>query len=995
MILTGNLFADITGYVFNDKNINSVHDFDSEYKISDIEIDVYNSDNDLIQTVVTDINGEFNINIDEGTSVRLHIITNDIFEISSNFNGSSSGIQFITSPAKVLFPLTNKNEYCGSSPKLTTSCFVTGDPINGSDEIKNSDSLVIWDYFLEGQPKTDSRVQMPNILSIAKEIGSTWGVAYQKSSKTIFTSSVLKRHAGLGPMGLSGIYSININDIDNPTVSNFIDLSTIGIDVGSVVRNDGDLSLDGNADKDIIDPNVAKEIGLKGIGDIEVSVDNKSLYFINLFDKTLYQLDIGLDANIPTTSNISKFKIENPGCSNNEYIPWATKTNNTDVYVGVTCTAKTSQDSNDLKSYILKLDQDLGTFNSILEIPLNYKRTKVVAVDAFPTNDADWNPWFDDELFLAPLKGQLLAYPIPLLTDIEIDEKGNFILGIMDAFGLKTAYGQFIYKNEAEKTDITWGLTAGDILKACNDSGNLVLESNAGCGSDVTLGKDTASGIDNGEFFYQDDYTVHSETAIGSLALLPESNEVITTVYDPFDFDSGGVKALDLTTGESLRNFELYNSESIGNFGKGVGLGDIELICEEPPIEIGNLVWCDDNVNGIQDANEKGIEGVEVLLICQETGEVIGKTETNIIGNYVFGGESNLNILDNKMLEKGKSYTLKINLDDPFLNGKVPTLKNTIDDVIDSDGMLMDNMSVITLSTTEKVSDQNYDFGFFEYQEIGNYVWYDKDRNGDQDKEERVIPDVTVSLICKESKEIISQTVTDKNGEYYFDSYDGLVPNKDYKICLDYDSDYTTGNLSGLGLTIQNTTDDAADSDAMSVEGQNCIMYNAEKGVNDYTLDTGFIMKASEFDLTKIQHILDGNAKDLNRLVNEAAEWREKDRGKSCSIRKRQSIRTLVKKAEELYENAWNIAWVNLQGVDYVFEDKSIPFFCENVNNSKDLAYAIDTAKQIREIVYNLSGGTCALNNSRANTLYERSSKVNRSIIDSLKSYPVETVDCK
>src|SRR5690606_38739195 len=51
--------------------------------------------------------------------------------------------------------------------------------------------------------------------------------------------------------------------------------------------------------------------------------------------------------------------------------------------------------------------------------------------------------------------------------------------------------------------------------------------------------------------------------------------------------------------------------------------------------------------------------------------------------------------------------------------------------------------------------------------QIGNYVWFDADRDGEQDADEIAVPGATVRLLDTEGNELAS-TTTDENGEYYF-----------------------------------------------------------------------------------------------------------------------------------------------------------------------------------------------------------------------------------
>lgn len=56
---------------------------------------------------------------------------------------------------------------------------------------------------------------------------------------------------------------------------------------------------------------------------------------------------------------------------------------------------------------------------------------------------------------------------------------------------------------------------------------------------------------------------------------------------------------------------------------KANGLGDLELAGDEPDVEIGNRVWKDLNKNGIQDAHEPSIPGMQIGLFEIGNGSLL------------------------------------------------------------------------------------------------------------------------------------------------------------------------------------------------------------------------------------------------------------------------------------------------------------------------------------------------------------------------------------
>jgi len=54
------------------------------------------------------------------------------------------------------------------------------------------------------------------------------------------------------------------------------------------------------------------------------------------------------------------------------------------------------------------------------------------------------------------------------------------------------------------------------------------------------------------------------------------------------------------------------------------------------PEGFGDLVWLDSDMDGIQDAGEPGIPGINVNLLNGNTGVIIGNQITDASGNYLF-----------------------------------------------------------------------------------------------------------------------------------------------------------------------------------------------------------------------------------------------------------------------------------------------------------------------------------------------------------------------
>ncbi len=155
---------------------------------------------------------------------------------------------------------------------------------------------------------------------------------------------------------------------------------------------------------------------------------------------------------------------------------------------------------------------------------------------------------------------------------------------------------------------------SGDILIASmNSDGTATLEDNGEIDGDGGESNND-EGPGGGEFFYLDRWQnsngdiYHEEIVQGGTAYLAGSDSVPFISFDPSDgtANSGGIKFFNNSDGTSSDSKILYDEDDDGSQGKSAGLGDLELLTDPAPVEIGNRVWLDSDRDGIQDANESG-----------------------------------------------------------------------------------------------------------------------------------------------------------------------------------------------------------------------------------------------------------------------------------------------------------------------------------------------------------------------------------------------------
>jgi SdrD B-like domain len=231
------------------------------------------------------------------------------------------------------------------------------------------------------------------------------------------------------------------------------------------------------------------------------------------------------------------------------------------------------------------------------------------------------------------------------------------------------------------------------------------------------------------------------------------------------------------------------------------------------PVSIGNYVWNDLNINGVQDLTEQGIPGASVTLNgTKGDGTVIAPItiQTDSNGAYLFSN-----------LAPG-TYTVSFTTPVGYPS---PSPSNVGNDAKDSDP-INGQTSPITLQSGG--SDLTIDAGFYLPASIGNFVWDDKNANGIQDAGEPGIAGVTVTLT---SGTTTVTTTTDANGAY---SFINLVPGT-YSVSF-------TNPLNYEPSFVNVGSNDEVDSDGPLVN--NIVIV---PGTNNQTIDAGFI--ATDCDL--------------------------------------------------------------------------------------------------------------------------------------------------
>ena len=564
----------IKGSVYEDYNRNGIRET-GEAGIPQLFVRAYAINNQLVSQAITDVYGGYALtNLTDQQVYRVELHKSADYQYSVMSAAGSQDIRFIASPVCDLdFGLMAAQPKCSpAQAQLYTTCFVK----SGGDDTAPT---------LVGMPFNFKQTTMPSKLAMQNQTGSVWGLAWNKATQQLYASAFVKYGAALGSAGTGGIY---VTHPESQITGLWMDLNAAGIQCGNVSSNDP------------LDCSYSDGVGKIGLGDMDISDDDRLLFVTNLYHRSLLMIP----TDHPDASNIIEVQIPDPGCAGDDYVVGAVEYHDGLVYLGVTCTAESSRNKSDFYFHIYSFNPISKVFNIV-----------------FSTS-------FAREYWL---KNPATERPVSQwLTSLSFVNDDFMVMGITDRTG--HTYCDPIYPLTGE---------FGDILMLYRNGNVWSLEHKGVAGARTGNGVNHFEGPGNGEFFGDDYWVVgpslHPEISFGSVVILPGTEEVVSTCYDPiYESFSGGFHKYSTLNGKRLSSIQLYNKES-SSYGKSAGLGDLAIGCPRVPIEIGNFVWLDDNENGIQDPGEKALKNISLVLLDKNCKQV-GSTKTDNYGYYIFNG---------------------------------------------------------------------------------------------------------------------------------------------------------------------------------------------------------------------------------------------------------------------------------------------------------------------------------------------------------------------
>ena len=782
----------VAGRVFHDYNLDGERqeepaDSFTEVGVENVVVKAYDSSGAQVGSTTTAADGTYTLTI-------INAATNDIrveFDTPTGYEPSFVGVdvgprvQFTTLGATdVTYAVQVPHEFCQANPSVFSTCFYPGN-LTYSASLGSLRSTT-W----TGRTTPQTRLQV-------QSTGSIWGVAVQRTTGLVFASAGIRRHTALGPKGLGGLYVTTASGTSvlasfDLTASPYNLILSAGTDYSDTARGITNTELS-------VDVQGFNGVGTEGIGDIDISPNGEYLFLTNMHRKSVVRIELTGTAASPQLGTITEFAVPASLCTETER-PWALKTMpDGTVLVGVACS--------DLRTYSLgvspadkvevperavvaRLDPEgTGTWSTETTVSLDHPRRTdfcTGAKDTSVTTDpacvaARWHPWTNDWTKInvtgvadSMSHATIRVWPQPILTDIDVLDDGSLVVGMSDRLSLQLGSSNYQPTNTSDSLVYTW--VHGDMLLVCKTAGGYVQESNGDCGTDYTS---------SGRLEFFNDTHIHAEPIQGGLAVHPSRIEdtVVASIMDPIDIFESGLMWFDEGTGEKSGTgvaFIPRDDPGATTFQKASAMGDVEVLCDYAPLQIGDRLWFDSDGDGVQDAGEPPVVGVTVNL-RDSTGAIVDTVLTDADGHYRFSS------LTAGGLVTGESFTITVDNPADFgvggvLNGWRLTRQGRGTGT-DSDATLVDgypSASVVPLAAGE--NDHTYDFGFTNLSvppeqdvSVGGVVWNDLDADGVQDSGEPPLRGVRLRLWTTANEPVVdldgvvvAPVTSDESGRYLF-----------------------------------------------------------------------------------------------------------------------------------------------------------------------------------------------------------------------------------
>ncbi len=481
----------VSGVVFRDFDGDGVRDtgnapstgVQNDVPIAGVGVRAYDPLNNLVGSATTTSAGAYTIDtssVTDGTALRIEFDDKQQpppdqelpGDYQSSFAGANNGtsVQFATAgqTAPVDFMVLEPEDYGDPNAPILTGIQYAG--VRGNANASGLPAVVAnpWNV-----PQNSTNGTFPGRVSLATygRVGSVWGVAFDRPQNAAYAAASYKRISDLGPLGLGGIYRISnvlnpdtgaLNDPATGPVTDFLDVTTLGVNVGTVPTDRGL----GAPDTPTRDTDAYQNSAKVGIGGIATSEDGNILFFTNLADRNVYALDVTGGATPTTATQVPL------GLAGDER-PWAVSVHRDRLYVGYVNTGEgvgpgLAAGAANLRFYVKSTTLALAqagtpTWTQNLSAPLGYAKGNNITgwpcgAGGCPAHTRRWNTWTDQWTWPAPNAGSVgfpgysptHMYPQALVGSIAFDTQGRMVVGLVDRGSVQGGNRQLRHRSHGQ-----------------------------------------------------------------------------------------------------------------------------------------------------------------------------------------------------------------------------------------------------------------------------------------------------------------------------------------------------------------------------------------------------------------------------------------------------------------------------------------------------------------------------------------------------------------
>ena len=557
-----------------------------------------------------------------------------------------------------------------------------------------------------------------------------------------------------------------------------------------------------------------------------------------------------------------------------------------------------------------------GSFSTVAAYRLDYLKASAgnnqILTPPTTLDTGAWHSWTDAAPpWPDPPSSDVSSYGQPMLSNIEILDNGDLVVSMRDRYMDQVAVsGAVSYESSltlGAETILTGGFGAADTLRLCASGGTYAVETNGACGATTGARQPNLFGLSpqpsplfywvgywdgipcdpgNGSLCY-----AHNHTSIGGTATMPGSSMLWTTAYDLDGINQQGVKALGACASAGTCGPVAANGSQVAGtkfdtvsatFQKGNGLGDLELLCDAAPVQIGNRVWIDSNANGVQDPGEPAVAGVTVHLY-NGANTLVGTALTDSSGTYYFSSNVSKPAAGDGTnvgggLVTGAPFTIRLDKPQDYVAGVGPLAPYDLtaatqasggsgsqSTAVDSNATLVSSYPQISVpARTPGQNNHTFDVGFITTANptwpgailvgMGNFTWVDGNSNGIQDPGEPALAGVQVQLLDASGNvatdalgNAVAPVTTDAQGAYFIGNLLPGTYRAQFTLPSGYtfttaqagtsanDSNPTAGANPLVGTTPTFTITAAASGDTTAVTG------HSDASFANLTIDAGVI----------------------------------------------------------------------------------------------------------------------------------------------------------